>query len=261
VLPLGEENVLDLHRRGAAERLAHEALLRIAAGEPCSRRAEKLLVELYAEIYGVAPGEHWAYLMIDEVERAKRQSIRFERTAEEASESSFVTFTRRGISGDMGAVEKRPLLAIQTPTTAGRAKQDYYAEIDGKLEHLGTNVGIVGDEFVYSPEDGERSEQVLQQVRLRLAQLYVSHEIPDYANNATLVRWLLARFGFGGGGGANAMKKASLRKLLVNPEGLANEILKHGKRVAERADADAASALERAASALAVSVNTMRRPD
>lgn len=50
------------------------------------------------------------------------------------------------------------------------------------------------------------------------------------------------------------MKTETLRKLLLDPEALSAEIRKHGKRLAERADEEAALAIEREAEALAMRV-------
>lgn len=239
----GVGDTADDATRRAAEHLGHQDLLRISTGEPCSLKAARLIRELYRELKGVYPAHHWAFLLVEELDRAKRQVLSNPEATSDLTTSSSVTLKRRNVDNDKPV--RKPAFIVETPTTRGRYMRQAYIKESDQAKLIATTVGTTDPEFQYSSDRLTRAGEILCQVRLKLAgETFVPQEIPAFADDPQLVAWLYERLGFEGGGGTSSVKTKKLKEWLTNPSLLADALERHVARACERLDEAGAEALQ-----------------
>jgi hypothetical protein len=214
----------------AAHILSTIDLVRIAYGEPYSPKAKQLMLALHAELYGVkSPRHHWAAVLLEEIEDAKLQLLTSQDAhANEASAATpSVTFTRKRPQPGEDKHITMQLEAVAHETVPGRAVINYVRT------HANSLLCALGPQYVYptDPTDPiERSEAILMRSRLRLASMDGPLQLPEFADDALLVRWLFLRTGFAGGGGPDAVKRTTMLSWLQDPHLLAAQIGDYARR-------------------------------
>jgi len=232
VIPTGVGDPASPELQFAAAHLALVDLPRLATGEPYSVRALELVYELFCELYQVAPHYLWAYVLLREIERAKQQTLQDgdpHRNAE-APTASEATLERKHPGPGQEQRVQVPLDVEIERTMPGRAVRRLFQRLDGKRVSVGVEPMTSEPETTYPAEPGERARGILNVVRLALTQLAVPQQLPQYADNPTLVAWLFARMGFGGGGGPDRVKNSTLLAWLCDPDELARQVDQYAVR-------------------------------
>jgi hypothetical protein len=247
----------------AANCLATVDLMRVGFGEPCTVRAARLISALYAELYGVAsPRNHWAAVLLEEIDEAKLQELRAREVGLHSPPPPGATATltrKKPRPGEPKSITV-PMDVELVPSVPGRAVQHYYAVIDGKRARIGAVAGSFDSEFRYPADPVECSHVILQRVRIRLSSLDVPQRLPAFADDPLLVRWLLLRTGFEGGGGQDAVKRSTLLTWLQKPDELVRQLVAYACRRAEFATDAGAERMETELTALAERVRTRAQP-
>lgn len=232
--------------RFAAAHLVAVDLPRLIHGEPYPAAFGELVISAYRQVYNVAPQFHWAHVLIEEVERAKLQSLRSQHpdSRSPTSSKSEVTLTRKRPS----TTEPRNIItdveAVMVETVPGRAVRHLFAMIDGKRTLVGTELLTQDPDVAYPQDPRARSMMLLDVVRRRLASLAVPQNLPAYADNPVLVGWLFARSGFAGGGGQEKVKRETLLVWLTDPVELVSQVQRYRRRRSQRGTAAEARMLK-----------------
>lgn len=242
------------HLQLAATCLASGLLEEVADGVPCSPALADAILRLYRARYGADPEHHWASVLLQEVEKAKRQALANPNVGHDggAAPKRTVIEYQSGKSGSPGAkLRKIKADTIAEYTPKGRRLLHLYRIYKGERRYLATIVQ--SDEVApeYPGEGEERARAILNIVRQQLATLLIPQALPEYADDNLLVAWLFERMGFDGGGGQSHTSTATLLRWLTNPVKLAAEIQAFAKRRAERADDEMATQIEEGLMALA----------
>jgi hypothetical protein len=205
----------------AAHILATVDLQRIAYGEPYSSEVKRLILALHAAFYGVtSPLQHWAAVLLEEVEAAKLQHLKSrdpDRDKPGAATPS-ATFARKRPQPGQDKHIAMQLEADAHETVPGRGVINYFHRVNGERTYIGAMVGTFEPTFSYPDDPIERSQAILMNTRLRLSSMEGPLRLPEFADDEVLVRWLFVRAGFSGGGGADAVKRSTLLGWLQNPE-------------------------------------------
>jgi hypothetical protein len=79
-------------------------------------------------------------------------------------------------------------------------------------------------------------------------------QLPAFADDPLLVRWLFVRAGFAGGGGPDAVKRATLLRWLEDPQELASQVLAYARRRTQAGTDDEADTVEGELTALSARI-------
>lgn len=246
VIPTGVGDPATPALQLAAAHLALVDLPRLATGEPYSVRAMELVYKLFRELYQVPPHFLWAYCLLREIEQAKQQTLQDgdpNRNAP-APTTSEATLKPKHPGPSQEEQVQVPIEVEIAPTMPGRQVRRLFRRLAGKRVPLGVEPMTSEPEAIYPTEPHERARCILNMVRLSLTQLAVPQQLPQYADNPTLVAWLFARMGFEGGGGPDKVKNSTLLAWLCDPDELARQIERYALRRTERATDSEAELLE-----------------
>ena len=229
MITVGDGKEPTLEAQLAAYILATVDLQRIACGEPYNGKVEQLILALHAELYGVtSPCHHWAPVLLDEIEEAKLQLLELDTTDDEpASTTSSATFTRRRPQPGQDKRITVPLESEAQQTLPGRGVINFFRTVQGKRFYDSTVVCTL-PRPPYPTDPVQRSHAILMSTRLRLSSMYGPLQLPTFADDPLLVRWLFVRTGFAGGGGPDAVKRATLLSWLEEPQELASQVYPFG---------------------------------
>jgi hypothetical protein len=246
VIPTGVGDPASPELQFAAAHLALVDLPRLATGEPYSVRAMELVYELFCELYQVPPRFLWAYVLLREIEQAKQQTLQDGDPNRNAPAPTTSEATLKPTHPGPAQEEhlQVPLEVEIAPTMPGRAVRRLFRRLDGKRVSVGVEPMTSEPETIYPPEPGERARCILNVVRVALTQLAVPQQLPQYADNPTLVAWLFARMGFEGGGGPDKVKNSTLLAWLCDPDELARQVEQYALRRAEHGTEFEAELLE-----------------
>jgi hypothetical protein len=239
----------------AAHILATVDLQRIAHGEPYNGKVEQLILALHAELYGVtSPRHHWAPVLLDEIEEAKLQLLELQNATahEPGSATSSATFTRRRPQPGQDKSITVPLEPEAHLTLPGRGVINYFRTVQGKRFYDSTVVCTSRPPYPSDPV--QRSHAILMRAMLRLSSMEGPLQLPAFADDPLLVRWLFVRTGFAGGGGPDAVKRATLLSWLEEPQELASQVLAYARRRAEAGTDDEADRVEQELTELATRI-------
>lgn len=207
---------------------AHDAL-------PAS--VTKKTLAFFAHMFGHAPSEAWASVLIQQVADAKLAQIALteEKRAPPLPDSDGAVLT-----GHKPKDTRNIKLAIRTEVLSrrlARTNVGLFGDMgDGQGDRLLGVLPVHHDRPVDYPQSPrERAQLVLTLSIITLGQFPVPCPIPAYAFDIELVCWLEMRMGFQGGGGRHKMTKISLLDLLLVPERLAKAVETHGTRMSNRA--------------------------
>lgn len=222
------------------------------------------ILRLYRARYGADPEHHWASVLLQEVEKAKRQALADPNVGHDggaAPERTIIEY-QSGQSGSSGAKRRKikaDVIAEYTPK--GRRLLQLYRIYKGERRLLATVVQSDEAALEYPGDAEERARAILSIVRLQLATLPIPQAVPEYADDNVLVAWLLERMGFDGGGGQRHTSTATLLRWLTNPIRLAAEIESFARRRSERATDDVAAQIEGALMDLALRIRARAAPE
>jgi len=238
----------------AAHILATADLQRIAYGEPYNGKVEQLILALHAELYGVtSPRHHWAPVLLDEIEEAKLQLLELDTTDDEpGSETSSATFTRRRPQPGQAKNLTVPLESVAHHTLPGRGVITFFRTVQGKRVYDSTV--LCTSRPPYPTDSVQRSHAILMRARLRLSSMEGPLQLPAFADDPLLVRWLFVRTGFAGGGGPDAVKRATLLSWLEEPQQLASQVLAYARRRAQAGTDEEADRVEQELTELATRI-------
>jgi hypothetical protein len=230
-----------------AYRMVYETLLPIVRGEPISPAIRDGVEKTYREVFGGPPSAAWADVLVEEIARAKREKLEWDRFSSglvqaPLDESSSVVHGLQ-ISGEE---QQR----VEVPVTVRLARKwgdrEVY-ELSGRLaDGRIVKAYIIGQRGEGGPprpyEPKFRAARALVDAVHTLASWPVVISLPEYILDEELIALLVERMGFDGGGGrAGTMTEKTMRELIVDPLRLAEEIDRYAERVSERSDEENAA--------------------